>query len=65
MSELKDSVLSEVISLHKHSQIAAPDVTILPVADRLHTLGAMQTQLTLESGCIDSFLYVVSPMHMT
>lgn len=56
MSELKDSVLSEVISLHKHSQIAAPDVTILPVADRLHALGAMQTQLTLESGCIDSFL---------
>lgn len=41
MSELKSSVLSEVKRLHKHSQIAAPDVTVLTITDRLHVLGAM------------------------
>lgn len=35
-----------------------PDVTVLTVADRLHALWAMQTQLTLESGYTSFFFFI-------
>ena len=58
MLKLKNNITSEVKSLHKHSQIALPGVTILTIIGRLHALGAMQAQLASEFGCT-SFLYMV------
>lgn len=40
---LEISVLSEVKSLHKHSQTAVPDVAVFTTTDRLRALWAEQT----------------------